>query len=217
MQRVRPQLEPDAVCGTLCTNRIWYGRSLLESHHSSSTHSLTEIGPRTTRNGGQASQLRSRNDSSGGAEMHACISGKQRVAANCNLFAEIVCLVPPRVPQRLKRCTWYDDETWIWPCEASETQSTLVSRSDRARTLRTGHSAQRTETPPTSARRHRGQTEPFISQGCWEWTRCDERWVTVESGADDTMKRSGGSRRDAADESQRHGRMSAEALTKQAK
>ena len=91
MEREKPWLELDALCGTLCANRIWCGRSLLESHHSSSTHSLTEIGPRTKRNGGQAGKLRSRNDSSGGAEMHACISVKQRVAPNCNLFAEIGC------------------------------------------------------------------------------------------------------------------------------
>ena len=97
MQREKLWLQRDALCGTLCANRIWYGRSLLECHHSSSTHSLTEIGPRTKRNGGQAGKLCSRNDSSGGAEMHACISGKQRVVANCNLLAEIGCLVPRRV------------------------------------------------------------------------------------------------------------------------
>ena len=97
MQREKPWFERDALCGTLCANRIGYGRSLLESHHSSSTHSLTEIGPRTKRNGGQAGKLCSRNHSSGGAEMHACISGKQRLASELQLFAEIGCLVPRRV------------------------------------------------------------------------------------------------------------------------
>ena len=60
-----------------------------------------------------------------------------------------------------------------------------------------------------SARRHRARIKSFISYGCWEWTQRGGRWITVESGADDTMKGSDRSRRDSEDESLRHGRMSA--------
>ena len=55
----------------------------------------------------------------------------------------------------------------------------------------------------------RTQIKSFISYGCWEWTQRGGRWITVESGADDTMKGSDRSRRDSEDESLRHGRMSA--------
>ena len=66
-----------------------------------------------------------------------------RGQAACGIQLQFVCRdrLPGAAPSthRLERCTWYDDETWIWPCEASENQNTLVSGNDRAKALRTGH------------------------------------------------------------------------------
>ena len=75
---------------------------------------------------------------------------KQRVASNCILFAEIGCLVPPRVHTDSNAARGMMTGRGSGHVKHLKIENTLVSGSDRARALRTDHNAQRTET-----RRHR--------------------------------------------------------------
>ena len=147
MQREKPWLQRDALCGNVVRNTHLVRTFHVESRHSSSTYSLTAIRPRT--NGAVVELGSSFLETTPAMERTEHLQ-EQRVASNCNLFAEIGCLVPPRVHTYSDAARGMVTRRGSGHVKHLRIENTLVSGNDRARALRTDHSAQRTET-----RRHR--------------------------------------------------------------
>ena len=199
------------LCGTSCAHRVLPGRSQLSFHCSTLTHSLLAIGQKrdeTQEQLGcrdQTGKVCARNEFNA-ARRHLPLQRQSRVVRStssssvrhptaANHYRD---RLPPSAActQRLSPSSRHGDEAWIWPGEASRYRSTLVPGSNRAGVLPTEEKWTARTTTPTSAPKHRVQTDSFISYGCWEWTLNDFCWIAVESNEDDAMKGSEKSRYD---------------------
>ena len=175
MHRMEPWLERDTLCGTWRAKTHLACTFPLRSRHSSSTYSLKSIGPRKERNESSCVVVKLgscifKNKCDNAGRRLPLQWWQQPGASNCT------CPVPLQVGTDSTAARVRDDETWIQPCDASGNQSTLVPRRNR------------TGSPSTVKVDSESNPVDVSTKIPKEWTQRDERWITEESGADDTMK-----------------------------